>query len=190
MFHAGPGAAFLPAALKAYEDLVNRNLVHPFVLHRRSSQAFGLNVFAPLEPEGARALLADLGFGPVDDPTVEFEYSDPLDRLGEAKPSSPHTTQVDVVLRAVDTSGQKVAALIEVKFTETDFSPCSAYMNPANPNREVCRSNGLFGNEPEQCFQISNHGQGHRRYHDVLGALPVGSNSGASELAAASYAVA
>lgn len=58
--------------------------------------------------------------------------------------------------------------MIEVKFTESDFGPCSAYANPANPDRHVCRSAGPFGSQPERCFQLRNHGSGRRRYDVVL----------------------
>ena len=89
--------------------------------------------------------------------------------------------QVDVVLRGTGASGERVVALIEVKFTEIDFSVCSAYDNPANPARDVCRSPGLFGSQPDRCFQLANHGHGRRRYADYLSGvrvnLPGGSRS-------------
>jgi len=167
LFHPGPESAFLPAARAVYADLLARTLAHPYALHRRSSQAFALNLFAPLTDTGNLAVLAALGLDAVTvEPTV-FEYSDPADRLAEAKPNSPHRTQVDVLLRGTDAAGARVCALIEVKFTESDFSGCSAYTNPANPHRDVCRTPGLFGNDTDHCFQLANHGAGPRRAYDT-----------------------
>jgi hypothetical protein len=171
--HADATGAFLPAALTAYDDLVRRGLDHTYILHRRSSQAFGLNLFAPLDADGLRAIFRDLDCGDVEAPKLEFEYSDPKNRLGEGTPPSPHTTQVDVLMRGRDASGSNVIALIEVKFTEIDFSHCSAFANPANPDREVCREPGLFGGHPDRCFQIDNHGHGHRRYFEAPGVSSV-----------------
>jgi len=56
------------------------------------------------------------------------------------------------VLRGTGASGERVAALIKVKFTKIDFSGCSAYENPANSARDICQSPGLFGSQPDRCF--------------------------------------
>lgn len=49
-----------------------------------------------------------------------FEFSDPHDRLAEATKRSPHTTQIDVVLRCRTAEGDGHVVLIEVKLSETD----------------------------------------------------------------------
>jgi hypothetical protein len=183
LFHTGPETAFLPAAQAVYADLAAHKQIHRFVLHRRSSQAFALNLFAPLTDTGRQAALAALGLDAITVEPAVFEYSDPADRLAEAKPHSPHRTQVDVLLRGTDAQGARLCALIEVKFTETDFGGCSAYTNPVNPHRDVCRTAGLFGNNTDRCFQLANHGAGQRRRYDTYLAnnqvhLPDGASDG------------
>jgi hypothetical protein len=176
--HADTESALLPAARPALLDLAARGLDHRWVLHVRSSQAFALNLFAPLDEAGRRSVLRYLGHQVLRADPPEFEYSDDSDRLGESSQRHRHQTQVDVVLRGTGASGERVIALIEVKFTETDFSGCSAYDHPANPARDVCQSPGLFGSEPDRCFQLANHGHGRRRYADYLSGIPVNTPSG------------
>jgi hypothetical protein len=135
-------------------------------------------LFAPLDEAGRRNVLGYLGHQVLLADPPEFEYSDDSDRLGESSQRNRHRTQVDVVLRGTGASGERVIALIEVKFTEIDFSGCSAYDNPANPARDVCRSPGLFGSEPDRCFQLANHGHGRRRYADYLSGIPVNTPGG------------
>ncbi len=175
--HADAESALLPAARPVLLDLAARNLDHRWVLHVRSSQAFALNLFAPLDEAGRRKVLGYLGHQVLRADPPEFEYSDDSDRLAESSHRSRHQTQVDVVLRGTGASGERVVALIEVKFTEIDFSGCSAYDNPANPARDVCRSPGLFGSQPDRCFQLANHGYGWR-YADYLSGVPVNMPSG------------
>jgi hypothetical protein len=176
--HADAESALLPAARPVLLDLAARDLDHRWVLHVRSSQAFALNLFAPLDEAGRRNVLGYLGHQVLRADPPEFEYSDDSDRLGESSQRNRHPTQVDVVLRGTGASGERVVALIEVKFTEIDFSRCSAYDNPANPTRDVCQSPGLFGSEPDRCFQLANHGHGRRRYAGYLSGIPVNTPSG------------
>lgn len=172
-FYASAATALLPAALPHYDDLTARGLLHRFALHHRSSQAFALNLFAPLDFGGQTAVLRAAGLPAVPAAGVEFEHSDDLDRLCEARPGSPHRTQVDVVLRGTTPTGLRVVALIEVKLTEIDFGECSAFHNPDNPIRDVCRSPGLFGGDVDRCFQLASHGGGRRRYDHYLRDVPV-----------------
>jgi hypothetical protein len=143
--HADAESALLPAARPVLLDLAARDLDHRWVLHVRSSQAFALNLFAPLDQAGRRNVLGYLGHQVLRADPPEFEYSDDSDRLRESSQRNPHKTQVDVLFRGTGASCERVVALIEVKFTEIDFSECSAYDNPANPARDVCQSPGLFG---------------------------------------------
>ena len=170
--HPTAESALLPAARPVLADLAERGLGHGWVLSARSSQALALNLFAPLSPTGVKAVFRELGADVQAAAPVEFEYRDQADRLQEARPHSPHQTQVDVVLRGSRADGARLIALIEVKFTEK-LDTCSAYENPANPARDACRSAGLFGGQPGRCFQLSNHGQGHRLYDTYLGGVPV-----------------
>jgi hypothetical protein len=174
-FYPDSQSAMLPAAHPAHAELSASGLAHRFALHVRSSQAFALNLFAPLDEHGLRGVFAALGEDVVDVEPSVFEWSDREDRLGEARPASPHRTQVDVLLRGRDAFGARVSALVEVKFTELDFGECSAYTNAKNPTRHICRTAGLFGGDPGRCFQLLNHGSGRRaydRYLDPGGTVP------------------
>jgi hypothetical protein len=145
-------AAFSPTALAECEHLKDRGVLHKYVLHRRSSQAFALNLFAPLGARGLRKVLIALG---IDDPrkiTWTFEWSAPDDVLREGRPGSSHATQIDVRVDCLDSSGNRTVVLVEVKFTEDGFGECSAFTSVANPWRDVCRTSGLFGGEPERCW--------------------------------------
>jgi hypothetical protein len=172
VMYATAEQALLPEATRAYEHLAERRLLHRFALHVRSSQAFALNLFAPLTEDARHRLLSHLGLGDVTSvDAVTFEHSgEGADLLHEGTPRSPHRTQIDVVLSGTRQDGSRVGALIEVKLTETDFSACSAFLNPDNAWRHVCRSPGVFGGDPTSCFQLANHGSGprRRRYADLL----------------------
>ena len=174
LFYRSPHEALLPAAVPAYQDLERRRRLHRYVLHVRSSQAFALNLFGPLRHDGILTVLHALGLPAVDADPPEFEYEDPTRALAEGSPGSKHQTQVDVVLRGRAADQRRLVALIEVKLTETDFSGCSAYTNPTNPRRDVCHSDGLFGSDTDNCFQLTNHGgEQRRRYDTYLADVPV-----------------
>lgn len=174
-FFAHPAAAVLPEARPALRELEVRDLVHRFAAHVRSSQAFALNLFATLPPEGGVAILSDV-FGPVAvvDPPV-FEFFDPADRLCERSAASPHTTQVDVLLRGTTPGGARVALLVEVKLSELDFGACSAFGRTSATEAEPCAGSGAFGGESRRCAQLANRG-GPRRTYDPwiapISALP------------------
>lgn len=161
-----------PAAAAVHERLVAEGLSHHMIGHVRSSQAFALNLFAPLDEEGRCAVAASLGVETAEVAEPQFEWSDPDDQLHERTDASPYATQVDVRLNCVAKSGAKVTCLIEVKLSEPDFNPCSAWLSPKNNRLEVCASPGPFGNDSVACFQLRNHDRGHRRTYDAaLGPL-------------------
>lgn len=62
--------------------------------------------------------------------------------------------------------GTRHVALIEVKLSEIGFGACSAFELPHNDRRDVCRTLGPWGGDPEACFQLRNHGGPHRRRYD------------------------
>lgn len=173
IFHADDASAVVPAALPALARLRAQGLTHRFVLHVRSSQAFALNLFAPLDEAGRRQVLADLGLQVDSVEPVVFEFIDPVDRLQEASRPRGHQTQVDVLLGGTTSDGHRVCALIEVKLGETGFGGCSAFDSPHNTDVDTCRRRGLFGGQPEACFQLRNHGHGHRRYADYLAGVTI-----------------
>lgn len=72
------------------------------------------------------------------------------------------------MLSGTTTAGERVAAFVEVKLSETDFGSCSAFESPDNHYRATCLSPGLFGGNPDACFQLLNHGRGRRNYDRYL----------------------
>jgi Restriction Endonuclease associating with ARP len=167
VFYNDPQDGLVPVAHAVYDHLKARELLHPYIGHVRSSQAFALNLFAPLSGEDVVGLLRSLGLDIQHAHSPTFEYSDPEDRLGEHTSERPHATQVDVVLRGFDSAGSTCLALVEVKLSEIDFGPCSAYLTDQNPDRHICRHDGPFGDSPELCFQLSNWGASTRRQYDT-----------------------
>src|SRR5207253_1391548 len=61
VFYNDPVDGLLPAARAAYAHLKARKLLHPFIGHVRSSQAFALNLFTPLSSEDVVGLLRSFG---------------------------------------------------------------------------------------------------------------------------------
>jgi hypothetical protein len=171
--HRSAASALLPAALDAYAELQRAGKLHRWVLSTRSSQAYALNLFAPLEHDGVVALLNELGLPAVDAEPPAFEHEEHGDPLAEASVQSPHQTQVDVLLRGRDDSGRALAAFIEVKLTETDFGHCSAYARAEGPHLDNCSTPGLFGGDPSACWQLRNKGNGRRLYDVALSGVPV-----------------
>ncbi|RLV47717.1 hypothetical protein D9V37_16345 [Nocardioides mangrovicus] len=168
LMHTDDIAVALPAARWAFDQVRAADRAHRYLNHVRSSQAFALNLFAPLDDRGVRRCFALLGIDAVKVEAPVFEYEDATDRIGEASTRSRHLTQVDVVLQCLDSNALRHRVLIEVKLGETDFGDCSAFQNPANDALDVCHQPGMFGGEPSRCFQLRNHGYGHRRYWDLL----------------------
>lgn len=167
VFYAEPAAGIVTDARPAFEGLRSRDLLHGFVGHVRSSQAFALYVFGGLGDDELMAV-----WGLVDDRVTRplgtvIEYVDPQDSLGELQPARPHQTQVDVLLTGETADGSVTAALIEVKLSETGFGSCSAFDSPGNDRRDVCRSSGPWGHEPGACFQLRNHDGPTRRRYDT-----------------------
>ena len=160
--------ALLAEAMPAYEHLASVGLLHDYVTHVRSSQAFALNLLAPLSlvswTEIARHHLGDPDAHVTEAPT--FEYTDPDDALAEATKASPHQTQVDCLLRIQTGTGRTHLMLIEVKLSEDNFSTCSAYSSSKNPRRHICAQPGPFGADAHGCFQLCNHDREHRRRYD------------------------
>ena len=160
------GAGILPHATAQYSDLEQRQLLHRYVNHVRSSQAFAINLLGELDDDEALRLWQRLEPNVTDHVDTTFEYEDPHDELAEAQPARPHKTQVDVLLRGTDRNGQPHVALIEVKLTETGFGACTAFESPYNHRRDVCTTPGPWGGDPASCFQLANHDGPHRRRYD------------------------
>lgn len=169
VFFTERGGGIAAVARPAFDALGKREVLHPFVDHVRSSQAFALNLFGGLTADELRGIweLIDPAVSKIDG--VEFEYVDPDDTLGELQPLRRHQTQVDVLLRGSAGDGTRHVALIEVKLSEIHFGSCSAFDSRRNDRRDVCRSPGPWGGEPGSCFQLRNHdGPARRRYDEHL----------------------
>ncbi len=168
VFLRDPVDGVVPAARHVWDGLKERGLLHKYASHLRSSQTFAVNLFAPLDEDGATKLLRRwFDDAHAAEPPI-LEWSDPLDRLGETSGAFDHQTQVDVLLRGTGTGGRSVAALIEVKFTEDNYGSCVAYESAPEPHRTVCRQPGPFGGDPAACWSMTNKGTGGRRTYDKL----------------------
>ena len=178
--YANPFDGLIPAALDACHHLHAQNRLHDYIGHVRSSQAFALNLLAPLTLEVwtliARYLLGHDECDVTEAP--EFEYFDPTDALGETTKASPHATQVDCLVRVRLDTGRKHLLLIEVKLSEDTFSTCSAYTSPRNPRKHICTNPLPFGGNPAECFQLTNHDREHRRRYDDALHLPEATPTG------------
>ena len=149
------GAAHIVAeAQPTWDAIGQRKLFHKWAHHVRSSQAFAVNLFAPLSEHAVATLLGSTFATEVvsaEPPT--FEYSDPMDELHEAAGPHGHRTQVDVLLEGQSVHGP-ITLLVEVKLSETDFGWCSAATSVANDSVAVCAQSGPFGDDEAACFQL------------------------------------
>ena len=169
VFFADPGGGILEPAKASFDLLQEQGLLHGYVDHVRSSQAFALNLFGGLDAAETHAVWALIEPLVTTPETIEFEFVDPLDALAESQASRPHQTQVDVLLRGSGADGTRHAALIEVKLSETRFGHCSAFDAPGNDRRDVCNSPGPWGGDTAACYQLRNHdGPARRRYDAYL----------------------
>jgi hypothetical protein len=178
--HKDPASNLIPQAIPAYEALRTRGLLHDHVAHVMSSQAFALNLLAPLTSEAWTAMARHHLGDPdcvVSEPP-DFEYVDPADELGEATAASPHATQTDCLVRVRLGNGTQHLLFIEAKLTEDNFSTCSAATSPRNTRAHICSQPGPFGGDPTRCFQLSNHDREHRRRYDIALGLTDGATAG------------
>ncbi len=164
-FHHPPTAGMVPAATAAYQALAETDR-HGSGAHVRSSQAFALNLFAPLGPDELRSLCRRLRIPAVSAGPARFELGDPDSLLGEATAQSAHTTQVDVAIPAMLQDGTRHLLAVEVKLSETDFGHCTAWSARSNDARHVCDTGLPFGGNPAVCFQLRNLDRGQRRRYD------------------------
>ena len=127
--------------------------------HIRSSQAFAFNLFLPFR-EGTRTCLSEsvgevLGTDIRID-RVQFEWIPPGALLGELVGEWPAegeaATAVDVVLWSRLANGRRAAVLVEVKLSETGFTPCKGPKSNGNRRKEVCQSARLFFDDPGACY--------------------------------------
>ncbi len=164
-FHHPPTAGMVPAAAATFQALDEADR-HGSAAHLRSSQAFALNLFAPLGEDELVALCRRLSIPAVSASPARFELGDPDGLLGEATSSSSHTTQIDVAIPAVLEDGTRHLLAVEVKLSETDFGHCTAWSAKSNDTRHVCDTGLPFGGDATRCFQLRNLDRGPRRRYD------------------------
>ena len=149
----------------AWKSIKDKNKLHRYAEHIRSSQTFAVNLFGGLPQMGIRELLAAF-FGPIDSVELPvFEFEDENDFLRESVQQGQRT-QVDVLLRGRTRNQREVALLVEVKLSETDFGQCSGATDPLNDSLSICETSGAFGNDYVNCFKLRNHGKSERRTYD------------------------
>jgi hypothetical protein len=150
----------------AYDESID---FHDYARHVRSSQAFGFNLFYPLIKE--RSVLAAFpeairkNAGPVTE--WHFEFQPRKDYLGEwAGDQQPidYITSVDVALFFTRTTGERVAVLCEVKFTETGFSKCGGFSSRGNHDKKFCDGEFSWDHVENRCYLVSQKG---RRYFQL-----------------------
>src|SRR5207249_7889602 len=85
-----------PAAVLAHERLAADGLAHHMIGHVRSSQAFALNLFAPLDAAGRVKVATAAGIDASEVSEPRFEWSDPADGLRERTHarSEEHTSEL------------------------------------------------------------------------------------------------
>ena len=148
-----------------YRDLIMKAVredsvaLHEYSAHLLSSQAFAFNLFLPFR-EGVKGNLSKLVSGLVQDDLaidrVTFEWVPPGHLLceidGERPGPAEPATAADVVLWGRLSNGRSAAVLVEVKFTESGFTHCNGRTSRGNRRKDVCRSAGLFLQNPQACY--------------------------------------
>ena len=88
---------------------------------------------------------------------------------GDRPVGNEAATGVDVVLWGKLEDGAKCAVLVEVKLSETDFTPCNGRTSRANRRRDVCNSADLFFADPSACYLTRPlHQRRDRRYWEIF----------------------
>ena len=150
--------------------------LHRYAGHLRSSQVFAFNLFLPFREgnrEHLRCRVSETVGASLTIEEVRFEWVPPGHILGELNGDRPvgneAATGVDVVLWGRLPDGARCAVLIEVKLSETDFTPCNGRTSPGNRRRDVCDSTDLFFTDPSACYLSRPlHQQRDRRYWEIF----------------------
>lgn len=136
--------------------------LHDFVNHVRSSQMFCINLFYHLIKNEPQVILRILS-NQVNKQLVkiiefEFEFSSDSNVLGEWKSDEnrpeEYVTVTDLFLKATDEFGKSIGFLIEVKFSENDFTKCGGYSSNGNSSitKSACENGLLIQNDFKTCY--------------------------------------
>lgn len=141
----------------AYDEAID---FHDYARHVRSSQAFGFNLLYPLIKEGtvltAFPDTVRKNAGPIQE--WHFEYQPQENCLGEwSSEQQPidYITSVDLALFFTRTTGERVAVLCEVKFTETGFSKCGGFTSRGNHDKRFCTGEFSWSQVQDRCYLIA-----------------------------------
>jgi len=154
--------------------------LHEFVNHVRSSQMFCINLFYQFiknEPQVLlRTLSSQINTELIQIVEFEFEYSSDSNILGEWKSDEnrpeEYVTATDLFLNVLDINKKNVGFLIEVKFTENDFTNCGGFVSRGNSNNSklACDSGKILLNDLKNCYLQGANGKSKlkRKYLDYF----------------------
>lgn len=154
--------------------------LHDFVNHVRSSQIFCINLFFHLIQNEPNVLLEVLShFSKLNLTKLksfEFEFSADKNILGEWKSNEnrpeEYVTATDLFIIAIDDSNTNIGFLIEVKFSENDFTNCGGFTSKGNLNdsKIICNNGTKFLNDFGACYLHGAHGKSKlkRKYLDYF----------------------
>jgi len=132
---------------------------HDYANHVRSSQIFCINLFYPLIRNESELLLNYFSnllkteFVSIE--RFEFEYSPETDLLGEwrsIKKQDEYVTASDLGFFLIDKQSKRTILLLEIKFTEMDFTRCGGYDSNGNKNQFVCNDVNLLLADYNTCY--------------------------------------
>lgn len=154
--------------------------LHDFVNHVRSSQIFCINTFFHLitkEPDALLEVLSrKIGITLQKIVNYEFEFSADTNILGEWKSDDnrpeEYVTATDLYIEAQSADNKVLGFLVEVKFTEPDFTRCGGYYSNANKGslKDACLSGVELLADFKKCYLEGVKGRStlHRKYFDYF----------------------
>ncbi len=154
--------------------------LHDFVNHVRSSQIFCINLFYHFIKNEPEKLLDVLSFYTNSKlkkiKNFEFEFSPYANILGEWKSDNnrpeEYVTATDLYLQIYDEKDQIVGFLIEVKFSENDFTNCGGFNSKGNTgsSKIVCNDGKQLFTDFKTCYLQGAHGKSklRRKYLDFF----------------------
>lgn len=150
----------------AYDDSI---AFHDYARHVRSSQIFCFNIFYPLikSRELVKYFKEKLNANIDDLIEWHFEYQPESDLLGEwlgkEKPID-YITSVDLFLLFRSISNKRIGYLIEVKFSEEEFSKCGGLGSNGNKYKDFCKSGFNINHFENECYLINTK---QRKYYSL-----------------------
>lgn len=171
-----------PPIRHAFLDYAYRTGIplHDYINHVRSSQMFAINTLYPLlqkeEDKFLEIINKHIPKEQLEVIDYQFEYSPEENILGEWKSDEnrpeEYVTSVDLALITKDFEEKKSSILIEVKFTEDEFSNCGGYNSGGNKEetKKVCYNSELLLEDFNRCYLQGAKGKSKlkRKYFDYF----------------------